>query len=754
VFTSILALGGLFVFLASDRVRSEGWLDRGDKLASIGSLLLTAVGVVVAVEAWRAALRPASMESAALLDAAEDELARLVARQWMQEASMRGLSRPEPIRVRWASTGRPVGAPAAVVLGEGMAGRPMQLRLRGDVTEIAGMWRALPSRQLVLIGSPGSGKTSAAVLLTCRLLADRRRAEPVPVLLPLASWNPQDQHLDVWLAARLASQYPILADGGVNGRQPAMRLVERGRVLAVLDGLDEMPTPLRAAAVAAINAAVDGGRPLVLTCRAEEYEEVIAGTGVPLARAAVVEIKPVTGSEAAKYLTSAGTDEAQRRWAPVVDHLREHPDGVLGAALSTPLMVYLARTIYSAPTTDPAALIGFAEQDAVERHLLTQFLPTVYAPGGPTRDDGRRALRAYAPDRAQRWLAFLARHLHQQGTNDLAWWRINHAIPRYRLVCALGVGIAFGIVFGSVYGLAYGPGHRAGHGFDLVSALVFGPLFGLAVGLRIAAQLSVPVGDLPPQPSRRPRTRLRKALVGLASGFAVLVVSTFVVGLPAGPIFGIAFGFMCAGRVGGEVSGSRAPQRIHAQPRKIVAGLVTGLAVGLAIELVAVATIDKVGLVSGLISGLVLGLVFGLLSGLVVGLGGPATRSELLDPMHTLHRDKAVLLVFGLVFGAAFGLVSALLSGRVAGPGRVLPFGLVFGLGLGLVLGFGVAWITFIFTRCWCGIRGELPFRTMRFLDDAHQRGVLRQVGAEYQFRHIRLQDHLASQSDRRLAPG
>jgi hypothetical protein len=117
--------------------------------------------------------------------------------------------------------------------------------------------------------------------------------------------------------------------------------------------------------------------------------------------------------------------------------------------------------------------------------------------------------------------------------------------------------------------------------------------------------------------------------------------------------------------------------------------------------------------------------------------------------MLALRRDRAVLLVFGLVFAVAFGLVSALLHKRLAEPGAVLGFGLVFGLGLGLMLGFGLAWVSFGFTRWWCGMRGYLPLRTMRFLDDAHQRGVLRQVGAEYQFRHVRLQDYLASPQGR-----
>jgi hypothetical protein len=33
----------------------------------------------------------------------------------------------------------------------------------------------------------------------------------------------------------------------------------------------------------------------------------------------------------------------------------------------------------------------------------------------------------------------------------------------------------------------------------------------------------------------------------------------------------------------------------------------------------------------------------------------------------------------------------------------------------------------------------------MRFLADAHQRGILRQAGAVYQFRHIELQHRLAT---------
>ena len=37
-----------------------------------------------------------------------------------------------------------------------------------------------------------------------------------------------------------------------------------------------------------------------------------------------------------------------------------------------------------------------------------------------------------------------------------------------------------------------------------------------------------------------------------------------------------------------------------------------------------------------------------------------------------------------------------------------------------------------------------MPLRIIRFLEDAHRRGILRTVGTLYQFRHARLQDRLA----------
>lgn len=91
-------------------------------------------------------------------------------------------------------------------------------------------------------------------------------------------------------------------------------------------------------------------------------------------------------------------------------------------------------------------------------------------------------------------------------------------------------------------------------------------------------------------------------------------------------------------------------------------------------------------------------------------------------------------LIGGLTLGLAFGLADRFSGGPAVG--------FTSGLAVGLVLG---AWGRFTLVRGWLGLRGQLPWRLLGFLDDAHRLGVLRQAGAVYQFRHALLHDHLAA---------
>jgi hypothetical protein len=115
------------------------------------------------------------------------------------------------------------------------------------------------------------------------------------------------------------------------------------------------------------------------------------------------------------------------------------------------------------------------------------------------------------------------------------------------------------------------------------------------------------------------------------------------------------------------------------------------------------------------------------------------------------RRTFFTILALAALISASDGLNTALGTPVPASsPYHGIEYGIQTGImdliALGLAVSFFQAmWGSFLLSRLWLGLAGRVPFRTMRFLHDAHvNRGVLRQVGAFYQFRHIELQRYLA----------
>ncbi|SFW78052.1 hypothetical protein [Amycolatopsis australiensis] len=100
------------------------------------------------------------------------------------------------------------------------------------------------------------------------------------------------------------------------------------------------------------------------------------------------------------------------------------------------------------------------------------------------------------------------------------------------------------------------------------------------------------------------------------------------------------------------------------------------------------------------------------------------------------------------VAAVCYGLAGAIAGGQVFPPATdpVLPFvvGVCFGGGIGLAVLVTRARGSYFVHHAWLAVTGRLPWRLMHFLDDAHRRGVLRQAGGVYQFRHASVQERLA----------
>lgn len=581
--------------------------------------------------------------------------------------------------------------------------------LAGDLDHIADMFDRIPSGRLVVLGRPGSGKSVLALrFVLARLLsAHRQPSLQVPVVLPLSSWPPSHQSLRDWIADVLISEYPFLRPKYLTAPTVAHALLQRSLILPVLDGFDEVAPELQRQALMAIDREFPAGDHFLLTSQHDAYAAAVDTANTALPATAVVELSDPDFGDICDYLRRT-TRKVPRdgmtatKWDPVLDRWRDEPTDPavtrLRTALSTPLMVALARAAYSETDGDPTTLLDttrFAEPGSIEDHLLDGFISVAYE-RSLSRDpaDSGKVGRRWTEIEARDYLGFLAVHLHYTGDPDLRWWKFGWPGG----VVGLVGPIAFVYFIGSyeVVGLLLGGAKltQPPNGPFLIGATCCMAAALITMGFRLLTRATVARGLM-----RRRRQAIQVGLLGLLVATGILYMLALSVLLPKiglGPL--------------------------------ITAGIGIGLLVSMLLS-----TDSNVSI----------GHLFFEPRALIKY---PARDEQFDNPLALLPVARRIAIRHSLIATPIYALGVLVVAWR-SGLTHNWPW-----IVAACLAAFAAAFLAnnmygdWVITRTNLAVRGWLPWNALEFLQDAHSRGVLRQIGASYRFRHSLLQDRLAVQ--------
>jgi len=564
-------------------------------------------------------------------------------------------------------------------------------------------------RTLLILGDPGSGKTTALLELA-RDLLDRAEQDTdclIPVVFNLSSWAGEKQTIGDWLVAELNTKYQVPEKIG-------KAWVQEEKLLLLLDGLDEVRADRREACIAALNAFHQTCCPEIVVCsRVQDYTAL----SNRLTFQGAVYLRSLAPEQVRDYLSQTSRLQASADLADLQALLER--DTALQELARSPLMLNTMVMAYQG-----ISLTEMPQMDREERrqHLFNSYIERMLKRRGTDRH--------YSDRQVVNGLGWLAQQMSQfsQAVFTIEGLQPNwlpssgqqrlYQIASRILVWSLWGGIHVGLL--------------AGHRTDSTTFAVADGLMGLLLGVLGGVGYGLLGGFTSSWVKGWPGWFVNGAIAALIFGPIFAWIYT--------PMGGLAYGiiYFLAGLFSYRITHSEVEpvDSLVWSWRKLRNNLGFGLLLGLALFFGG--TLQN----SRSENQLILSLLFGMLLTLIFGFEKKNEIDRRTLPnqgiCNSISNTRKLFLVVGLVTGILLGVADTPVSGVVNG--------LIFGMLAALIggQGSGMVCIKHFTLRLLLWFNGCMPWHAARFLNAACDRIFLQKVGGGYVFTHRLLLEHFA----------
>ena len=244
-------------------------------------------------------------------------------------------------------------------------------------------------RTLLILGEPGSGKTTTLLELARDLIAraEQDTNQLIPVIFNLSSWAKERQTIADWLVKELNSNYDV-------PKKIGQALVTQQQLLLLFDGLDEVKADYRDDCIVALNQfKKDYGVDLVVCSRIKDYQALSNRLNFQKA----VCIRLLSLEQVCHYLDSVGADLTGLRKLIA-------EDTVLQELAQSPLMLNIMTLAYQG-----VAVEDLPRTDVVEerrKQLFDTYIEKMFK--------RRKTNQRYKNGQVKHWLIWMAQRMVEE----------------------------------------------------------------------------------------------------------------------------------------------------------------------------------------------------------------------------------------------------------------------------------------------------------------------------------------------------